>query len=273
MMQNKIRQLWLDNKPVLNGWLSIPAPFSAEIMADQDYDALTIDMQHGVIGYDAAVTMLQAIRAGSAAPLVRVPWLDAAEIMKALDAGAHGLICPMISTKEQAVELASYTRYPPYGERSFGPTRALFSVGRDYAAAADDFIVCLAMIETQQAFDNLADILSVDGIDGVYIGPADLTLGLTGRKYRTGFDREEPEMIEAIQHIAKTAHQFGKKAGLHCGSADYAAKAISWGLDLVTLSNDVRLLAGAAAQSVGQFRSLLGAAAPENIVVDAKGGY
>jgi len=272
-MQNKIRQLWLDNKPVLNGWLSIPAPFSAEIMADQGYDSLTIDMQHGVIGYGAAVGMLQAVRASFVAPMIRVPWLDAADIMKALDAGAHGLICPMVNTKEQAERLASYMRYPPKGERSFGPTRALFSVGRDYANVADDFVVCLAMTETQQAFDNLADILSVDGIDGVYIGPADLTLGLTGRKYRTGFDREEPEMVEAIQYIAKTAHQLGKKAGLHCGSADYAAKAVSWGLDLVTLSNDVRLLAGAGAQSVGQFRQFLGHATPYSATVDNKAGY
>jgi len=272
-MQNKIRQLWLKNQPVLNGWLSIPAPFSAEIMAAQDFDALTVDMQHGVIGYDAAVTMLQAMRASHVTPMVRVPWLDPAAIMKSLDAGAHGVICPMINTKQQAEQLAAYTRYPPFGERSFGPTRALFSIGKDYAKHADNEIVCIAMIETKQAFDNLAEIVGVDGIDGVYIGPADLTLGLTGRKYPTGFDRDEPEMIEAIQHITNVAHQFGKKAGLHCGSADYAVRAISWGLDLVTLSNDVRFLATHATQAVGQFRQLLGGEAIKSPIVTQKEGY
>jgi len=258
MLKNRIRQLWSENKAVLNGWLSIPAPFSAEIMAAQDYDSLTLDMQHGVIGYDSAVTMLQAIRASAVTPVVRVPWLDPAHIMKALDAGAYGIICPMVNSKEQAMQLASCMRYPPRGERSFGPTRALFSAGSDYAEHADDEVICLAMIETRQAFENLEEILSVEGIDGVYVGPADLTFGLTGRKYRTGFDREEQELVDAILHITRTAHQFGKKAGLHCGAADYAAKAVGWGLDLVTLSNDVRLMSVAAAASVKQFRQLAG---------------
>jgi len=259
MIINTVRQLWRENKAVLNGWLSIPAPFSAEIMAAQHYDALTIDMQHGLIDYGSAVAMLQALRAEPVTPMVRVSWLDPAAIMQALDAGAHGIICPMINSKDEAEQLVSYMRYPPQGRRSFGPTRALLSVGNDYAEQADDMLVCLAMIETRQAFDHLEEIVSVEGIDGVYIGPADLTLGLTGRKYRTGFDRQEPEIIDAIQHITNIAHQFGKKAGLHCGCADYAARAVGWGLDLVTLSNDVQLLAGHAAQTVGAFRQLLGA--------------
>ena len=258
MIKNKILALWQDNKPVLNGWLSIASPFAAEIMAAQGYDSITIDMQHGVIGYDQAVLMLQAMRASDATLMVRVPWLDPAEVMKALDAGAYGIICPMVNNKEQAEQLVSYMRYPPHGVRSFGPTRALFALGDDYAKHADNEVVCLAMIETQQAFDNLEDIVSVNGIDGVYIGPADLTLGLTGRKYRTGFDRDEPELVDAIKHIITIAHKYGKRACLHNGSPEYAAKVVEWGFDLVTVSNDVRLLAGAASASVNKFRALLG---------------
>jgi 4-hydroxy-2-oxoheptanedioate aldolase len=272
MIKNGIKRLWADGKPVLNGWLSIANSFSAEIMAAQGYDSVTIDMQHGIVGYDGAVPMLQAMRASGVTPMVRVPWLDPADIMKALDAGAYGVVCPMINTRAEAEQLVSYVRYPPHGVRSFGPSRALFSAGAGYANEADDEMVCLAMIETAQAFDNLEDILATPGLDGVYIGPADLTLGLQGRKYAPGFDRREPEMIDAIKHILDRAHKAGKRAALHNGTADYAAEAVGWGFDLVTVSNDVRLLAGAAEASVKKFRELTGGDAAKSEAA-AKGGY
>jgi 4-hydroxy-2-oxoheptanedioate aldolase len=163
----------------------------------------------------------------------------------------------MINSRAEAAELVSYTRYPPDGTRSLGPTRANFSAGANYAAEADSEILCLAMIETAEAFRNLEEIVSTPGLDGVYIGPADLTLGLTGKRYPVGFDREEPEMLEAIQAILSKAHQAGIRAALHCGSAAYAAKAVGWGFDLVTLPNDVRLLAGAAGANVADTRRLI----------------
>lgn len=257
MIKNGVKLRWAEGKPVLNGWLSIANSFSAEIMAAQGYDSVTIDMQHGIVGYDGAVPMLQAMRASGVTPLVRVPWLDPADIMKALDAGAYGVICPMINTRAEAERLVSYVRYPPTGVRSFGPSRALFSAGAGYAAEADDEIICLAMIETAQAFENLEDILATPGLDGVYIGPADLTLGLQGRRYAPGFDRKEPELLDAIKRILTEAHKAGKRAALHNGTAAYAAEAVGWGFDLVTVSNDVRLLAGAADASVREFRRLV----------------
>ncbi|MDE2444576.1 MAG: 2,4-dihydroxyhept-2-ene-1,7-dioic acid aldolase [Alphaproteobacteria bacterium] len=259
MQTSKLRTLWNEKKPVINGWLSTSSSFVAEIMAGQGYDSLTIDLQHGFVGYDSATAMLQAMRASGVTPMVRVPWLDPADVMKALDAGAMGIICPMVNTRADAERFVSYMRYPPDGVRSFGPTRVTFSQGADYGVHANAHVVALAMIETAEAMNNLDAIVSTPGLDGVYIGPADLTLGLTGRKYPTGFDREEPEMVEAIQKILKAAHKAGIKAALHCGSPTYAAKAIGWGFDLVTISNDVRLLAGAAAQSVASVRQALGA--------------
>ena len=138
MIRNGVKQRWAEGRPVLNGWLSIANSFSAEIMAAQGYDSVTIDMQHGIVGYDGAVPMLQAMRASGVTPLVRVPWLDPADIMKALDAGAYGVICPMINTRAEAERLVSYVRYPPAGVRSFGPSRALFSAGPGYADAPAD---------------------------------------------------------------------------------------------------------------------------------------
>lgn len=260
MTPNGIRRLWSEGKPVINGWLSIASPFVAEIMAAQGYDSLTVDQQHGFLGFDAMAPMLQALKASPVTPMVRVPWLSPGDIMKALDAGALGIICPMINNRAEAEQFVSYMRYPPHGQRSFGPTRAIFAHGADYAQHADTEILALAMIETADGMKNLEEIVSTPGLDGVYIGPADLTLGLTGRKYPTGFDREEPEMVEAIQTILKKSHEAGIKACLHCGSPAYAAKAIGWGFDLVTTLTDGRLLTAAAKANVDATRKLLGEA-------------
>ncbi|WP_192251718.1 HpcH/HpaI aldolase family protein [Mesorhizobium caraganae] len=254
MKPNNIRKIWNEGQCVLNGWLSIANSFSAEIMAEQGYDSIGIDLQHGIVDYQAAVSMLQGMRASSVVPLVRVPWLDPAHIMKALDAGAYGVICPMINSRAEAEALVSYIRYPPKGVRSFGPSRAAISAGANYGQEADDQVVCFAMIETAEAMRNLEEIVSTPGLDGVYIGPADLTIGLTGMRYPTGFDREEPKMIEAIKRILDRAHAAGIRAALHCGTPTYAARAAEWGFDMVTVSNDVRLLSGAAAASVKAFR-------------------
>ena len=269
MARNNIRRLWAEGKPVINGWLSVGNGFTAEIMAQQGYDAVTVDQQHGFLGYEALAPMLQAVKVSPATPMVRVPWLSAGDIMKALDAGALGIICPMINNREEAERFVSYMRYPPNGQRSMGPTRAVFAHGADYSGWADSEVLCLAMIETADGMKNLESIVSTPGLDGVYIGPADLTLGLTGRKYPVGFDREEPEIVEAIKLVLSKSHAAGIKACLHCGTPAYAAKAIGWGFDLVTLSNDVRLLAGAAKASVDSTRKLIGEqvaaeAAPKN---------
>ncbi len=258
MIKNGLKTLWSDGKPALNGWLSIPSAFSAEIMAAQGYDSVTVDIQHGIIDYADAVTMFQAVRASGVTPLARVPWLDPGAVMKVLDAGAYGVICPMINTREQADRLVSYMRYPPGGMRSFGPTRAMFSAGAGYASEANDEILCIAMIETAEAMENLEEIVSTPGLDGIYIGPADLTLGVTNGRLAPGLDREEPEMVSAIRKILSAAKDAGIRACLHCGTPEYAARAIAWGFDLATISNDVRLLAGAAASTVARFRELIG---------------
>lgn len=256
MKLHNIKQRWETGQTVLNGWLSIGNTFTAEIIAEQGYDSVTIDLQHGFVGYEEAKQMLQAMRASGVAPMVRVPWLEPGIIMKALDAGAWGIICPMVSTAEQARALVSCVRYPPAGSRSFGPTRVTISAGQDYGQHADQQVVCFAMIETAEAVENIEAIVATPGLDGIYIGPADLTLGLTGRQYRTGFDRDEPDIVAAIKQVLDAAHRAGKKAGLHNGTAAYAAKAAEWGFDLVTVSNDVQLLRTAAAASVQQFREL-----------------
>ncbi len=258
MITNALKPKWTDGKATLNGWLASANSFSAEIMAAQPYDSITIDMQHGLIGYSEVVPMLQAMRASRVVPLVRVPWLEAGAIMKVLDAGANGVICPMINNRRQAERLVSYVRYPPDGTRSFGPTRALLSAGADYAQQANDEILCLAMIETAEAMENLEEIVSTPGIDGVYIGPSDLALGIGNGRLVPHFDREEEEMVTAIRKIRAAAHDAGIRAALHCGTPEYAARAVGWGFDMVTVSSDVRLLSAAASDSVSRTRELIG---------------
>jgi 4-hydroxy-2-oxoheptanedioate aldolase len=178
MRENTIRTIWQAGGAVLNGWLSIPSSWTAELMAHQGWDSLTVDTQHGLIGYDVALPMLQAISTTSTMPLARVAWNEPAGIMKLLDAGAFGIICPMINTRAEAEAFVGACRYAPQGYRSAGPTRASIYAGADYLQQANASIITLAMIETAQAVQNVDDIMSVTGLDGIYIGPSDLAISL-----------------------------------------------------------------------------------------------
>ncbi|KGJ02836.1 4-hydroxy-2-oxoheptanedioate aldolase [Paracoccus halophilus] len=257
MFRNKLRQIWAEGKPALNGWLSIGSPFTAEIMAAQGYDSVSIDIQHGALDYGSLLPMLQAMRASGVTPMARVPWREPGIIMKALDAGAQGIICPMINSAEEAAEFVSYMRYPPHGQRSFGPTRAAIAYG-GYGVQANDEVLALAMIETAQGVANLDAISATPGLDGIYVGPADLTLGTQNGRLPPAFDREEPEMIDLIKQVVDACKRNEIRACLHCGTPAYAARAIGWGFDLTTVSGDSRLLAAAASASVREWRDLTG---------------
>ena len=256
MIANKLKGLWADGKPTINGWCSIGNPFTAEIMAAQGFDSITIDMQHGALDYSNVLPMFQAMRASGVTLMARVPWLEPGIIMKALDAGAYGIICPMVNSAEEAARFVSYMRYPPLGQRSFGPTRVSFAAGADYAGGANDNMLAIAMIETAEGMANLDAIAATPGLDGLYVGPADLTLSLTQGRLPPGFDREEPEMIEALQKIVAACKKNNIRAALHCGTPEYAARAIGWGFNMTTVGGDSRFLAAAAGAAVAGFRKL-----------------
>jgi 4-hydroxy-2-oxoheptanedioate aldolase len=255
MERNRLKAIWTEGHAVLNGWCVIGDPFAAEIMAAQGFDSLTVDMQHGALDYSHLLPMLQAVRASGVTPLVRVPWRDPAAVMKALDAGALGIICPMVNSAAEAAEFASYMRYPPQGQRSWGPTRASVAMG-GYSVAANDEVLAIAMIETARGVENLEEIVATPGIDGIYVGPADLTLASQGRRLAPGFDREEPEMVDLIRRILSACKGAGLRACLHCGTPDYAAKAAGWGFDLVTVRDDSAYLAAGAGATVARWRAL-----------------
>jgi 4-hydroxy-2-oxoheptanedioate aldolase len=251
MRPNKLREIWKRGDAVINGWLSIPSSFSAEVMAHQGFDSLVVDMQHGVVDYQVAVTMLQAITTKDVVPMARVPWNDPAWIMKILDAGAYGVICPMINTPRDAEALVGACKYAPRGFRSFGPVRASLYAGADYAQHANDTVVVMPMIETAEAVKNIDAILSVPGVDAVYVGPSDLslTLGCTPK-----LDQTEAPVVEAQQQIVEACKRHGVAAGIHCGGAPYALTMIAAGYQFVTLASESRFMAAKAAEEVGAVR-------------------
>ena len=251
MRPNTLRSIWAAGSAAVNGWLAIPNSFSAETMAHQGWDSLTIDLQHGVVDYTSMVPMLQAISTTPTVPVVRVPWLEPGILMKALDAGAYGVICPMVNSRDDAAKLVAWTHYAPRGTRSFGPVRALLYGGADYPQHANDTIVTFAMIETAAALDHLDEILSVEGLDAIYIGPSDLSLAL-GCKPQ--FDDVEPKVAQAIDHIVARAKAHGVVAGIHNGRSDVAKARIARGFRFVTVSSDARLIAAGSQQVLSEMR-------------------
>lgn len=251
-MLNRLKQKLLARQAgLLNGWLVLGSPAVAEVMSRQPWDALTVDMQHGLSDYETTVAMLRAMNGSDVTPMVRVPWLEPGIIMKMLDAGALGLICPMINTREQCEQFVACCRYAPAGARSFGPTRAPLAHGADYWKHANEQVLTFAMIETEQAVNDIESILSVPGLDGAYIGPSDLSLTL-GLDPLT--DLSHPQLLAAIGRIREAADALGKFTIMHCSPVDYALKMAGGGFSMRTVSNDGRLLAQAAADLFRQVR-------------------
>jgi 4-hydroxy-2-oxoheptanedioate aldolase len=236
---------------MLNGWMMVSSGFSAELLGHAGFDSLTIDMQHGMIDFPGALAMLTALSATPTVPLVRVPWLDPGLIMKSLDAGAHGVICPMVNTAAEAEQLVAATRYAPRGNRSWGPMRASLYQG-DYLRSSEDTVLNFAMIETRQAVENIDAICAVPGLDAVYIGPADLSLSLTGK---ITVDTLDGEPGDAIRHIVARARAHGVMPCTHTSTVPFARRMVEMGFSLVTCSNDVHLLTRGAAAVLAEMRA------------------
>jgi len=255
-MANKVKEIWAADKAVVNGWLAIPSGFSAEVIAQCGFNSVTVDMQHGVQDYQSMVQCFQAMQAHPVTPMVRVPWNEPGIIGKALDGGAMGVICPMINSKAEAEAFISYCKYPPMGARSNGPIRAaMYGEATGYQTTANDQTLCIPMIETKQAIEGIESILNVPGIAGIYIGPSDLGFSYGMRPI---LDREEPEILAIYDKVLSECGKRGIKAGIHCGTATYAARAIGMGFRLVTIANDSGLMQMAAKAAVAQVRKEAG---------------
>jgi 4-hydroxy-2-oxoheptanedioate aldolase len=247
MRPNTLRRLHSEGRTIVNAWLSNDSAYVAEAAAHQGYDAVTVDMQHGMVGFDRVVAMFQAISTTAAIPMARPSENNPAEIMRLLDAGAYGIICPMISTAEDAARLVSACRYPPVGRRSFGPSRGLLYGGLDYFSGANDEILVFPMIETIQAVDNIEAILDTPGIDGIYVGPNDLSIEM-GQPPRN--EPNAPAVMAAITRAREATTRRGLIAGIFCSDGAAAAGRAAEGFHLVTPGNDIALLRATFATNV-----------------------
>ncbi len=252
MRKNKLKKIFAEGKAVINGWLQIPNSFSTEVMSHQGWDSLTIDMQHGVIDYPNALHMLQAISTTDVVPMARVNWNEPGQIMKILDAGSYGVICPMVSNRKEAENFVNACLYPPKGYRSFGPIRGLLYGGPDYGKYANDEILKFAMIETKEALENLDSIMSTPGLSGIYIGPADLSLAIGENP---SFDNpENSKTYNTIMKVLEHAKKNKIIPGIHNMSPEYAEKMIKKGFQFVTIMSDQRFISSGAKTAIGKFK-------------------
>lgn len=237
MRTNKVKELWREGKAPTMAWLSTPDPYIAEVVANVGFDAMLLDMQHGMtIGPDRAGPWLQAVSTTDTVPMVRVPWNEPVFIQWVLDAGAYGVVVPLVNTREEATKAGGACRYPPLGYRSAGPNRVSLYAGADYLQHANEEIICLVMIEHIDTVDRIEELAEAPGIDGFYIGPADLamSIGIAPRDYP-----KNARHAEACQKVLDVAKAHGLIPGVHCGSPEEVVQRINQGFMFCPAVSDV----------------------------------
>ena len=257
---SKLRDKWASGDAAMGCWLSLSDTVSTEAVGRLGFDYTCVDMQHGLADYSDAVTMLQVLQPGDTTPVLRVPWNEQGIIGRALDAGAMGIIIPMVNTVAQAEAAVAACRYAPAGSRSFGPARAMMQEGRDYFGRANTEVACIPMIETEEALANLDDILKVPGVDAVYVGPADLSVS---HGLPPGNNDGNEVFDSALATIVAACRNQGIVPGIHA-SASLAARRVEQGFRMITVSSDLMALQKGAAEDLAMARSAgSGEAAPD----------
>ena len=246
-----LRQRWKDGQPVFGAWAAMPCAFSVELMAQSGVGYVCMDQQHGLVDYADTLAMYRAAEGRGAAPLTRVPANESWMIAKALDAGAQGVVVPLVNNRAQAVAAVAACRYPPHGIRSYGPIRAALTSGlRDTESLGS--MLCFVMVETREALQNIDEIASTPGLDGIYIGPADLALGLG---LPPDLDKTEPEHIAAVSRILDACLHHDIVAGIQCSSGTSGKAYAEQGFRFITVIKDTALLQAAARR---EFQNALG---------------
>jgi 4-hydroxy-2-oxoheptanedioate aldolase len=247
-----LRKKWTAGEPAFGAWAALPCAFAAELMCVEGVDYVCIDQQHGLVDYSDMVHMLRAIEGRGVVALTRVPANEGWLIGKALDAGLQGVVVPMVSTREQAEAAVAACRYSPAGTRSFGPVRASMVMESRDVAMVGDGPLCFVMIETRLGVENIDAIASTPGLDGIYVGPADLALGLG---LPPNLDKEEPEHVAAVGKHLDGCKRHGIIAGIQCGSGKSARSFAARGFQLVTFTKDSSLLPQAVDREIAAARA------------------
>lgn len=242
---NALKTKWRSGQPALGAWLAIPNSYVAEAISRQGFDYVCVDLQHGMIDYPDATELILAIYAGGSVPIARVPSNDLGAINRMLDAGALGIIVPLIESVADVEAAVAACRYPPAGRRSYGPNRAALASGSSYFETANESVLCIPMIETRGALDAIEDVVAVPGVDAVYVGPSDLSLSLG---LSPGPDNPDPYQA-AYRRIAERCASAGVVAGIHA-NAELCSKHVETGYRMVTVSTDASALIKGVAQDL-----------------------
>ena len=238
---NPVTDKLRSGRPTVGTWLSLCSPVVAEMMARIGWDWMVVDAQHSLVSFDSMVNCFRAIQLGGAVPMARVPWRDTIWIQRTLDAGALGLVIPMINTAEDATSVVSNMKYATKGQRSWGGSRVAPYIDGDYRSWTDENLAIMVMIETVQAVENAEAILSVEGVVGCFIGPADLALSMGAKETGPGTQHEA-----AMLEVLRAAQKVGKAAGKYCMSGVEVSQRIAQGFQFLGLSSDAGMLVKAA---------------------------
>lgn len=265
VLTNPVTDRLRNGEPAVGAWLSLCSPVAAETMANIGWDWLVVDAEHSPVGFETMVNCFRAIQLGGAVPMARVPWNDIVWIQRTLDAGAMGLVVPMVNTREDALHVVSNMKYATLGQRSFGGSRVAQYIDGDYRAWADEHLAIIVMIETIQAVENAEEIMSVDGVVGCFIGPNDLALsmGVTMKDTGPGTEHEE-----AMMRVLAACQKTGKAAGKHCYNAAEVSQRIAQGFQFLALSSDAGIMAKAARE---EFNAIDRSGALEAVGANNKG--
>ena len=249
-MTADLKQMWAAGSPAFGGWCSSGSAFTAEVMAAEGFDFVGLDVQHGLYGYESVLSAIRAVNTTRAASIVRVPSLDSAFAGKVLDAGANGVIFPVVETADDAAAAVKACRYHPQGMRSFGPVRAGFLFGRDPEVLAA-LAVCIVMVETARAVDNIDQIASVEGVDAVFIGPADLAITFGMAPAAAPVPGVHADAIEAVRRATSAA---GLAVGISCPDAESALRLAASGYTFLPIGVDTHWVASTARAALAAVR-------------------
>jgi 4-hydroxy-2-oxoheptanedioate aldolase len=239
--KNPLINAWNEGRKTYGLWLTTPGSVQAEIVARQGLDYVCVDYQHGLIDHSTGVPMMQGITAGGGTPIARVGWNDATRIMQVLDAGAVGVVVPMVNNAEEAAAAVAACKYPPTGMRSFGPVRARDTFGTtDPEGLAD--VACIVMVETADGIRNVSEIAATPGVDAIYIGPSDLALAMG---YKPNQVPAPEDFLQVIDDILKACREQGIAAGIQAASGQIAQGYTAQGFDMITVASDAALLGAA----------------------------
>ncbi|MFO7551874.1 MAG: aldolase/citrate lyase family protein [Haliea sp.] len=233
-----LKKRWINGDITLGAWFMMPGALCVEVVCSSNYDWIALDMQHGCMGYETAVEMIRSADISGVNTFVRVPWNEPVMIGRALDAGAMGIIAPMIETAEDARRLVESCRYPPLGKRSFGPARVSQRDGMEYALTANDDVAVIPMIETAAALTNVNEIAAVDGVDALFVGPFDLSIALG---LAPGDNDGNEDFDQAITAVIDACRKHKRVAAV-LSNAELAPRRVGQGFQMVSVTNDLAAL-------------------------------